>query len=566
MSSRRMPIRADSSRFEHADIRPVSADLIAAPTIGSSPDASIVSIRSESSSGIQTPLIEEAISTGQVISFVDPGIPNYKQFASEILTAAGADSFGQVATEVIILDGETNGIQQITDFLSERSGVSAIQIFSHGSSGTLAFDSISVGTADLSEYAGQFSTWSQALTDDADILLYGCNVAEGEQGIEFVEALAEVTGADIAASNDVTGSAALNGNWTLETMTGVIETETAMFDYPFALEVIDREAVDDESGCEDINLKDSELPGPIQLDDTKITFVAGWHQPPASWNLSGGEFRNAGSICVRIEYAGKSILLCGDAVGRHLGDPSGVCIATEEFMCDQADTVPIASDVIVAPHHGADNGSSTRFIEAVDPTWVVFSAGHAHQHPTYTAAKRYMDHGVDRDNIFRTDWGDDEDGQYEWWHGRINDATDPPGDDDVDVRIKPNGFVLVKYRHDNSLSFTDPASAPWNKNVPKEILEQERIPAVILNREEYGEDYEDEHAMPPQSGSIASQSSIPPQIGIGSAPTAFIASQSYCIQTRSIRATTWTPMRQHSPLRCRIRRFLCGRLVRGCGR
>lgn len=270
-------------------------------------------------------------------------------------------------------------------------------------------------------------------------------------------------------------------------------------------------AIADEADCEEINLKDDELPDPVVFDDTTITFVAGWHQPPDLWGLSGGEYRNGGSICIRVEYSGKSILLCGDAVGRHKGDHSSVCIATEKFMCDHVDDVPIDSDVIVAPHHGADNGSSTRFIQAVSPQWVIFSAGHAHQHPTYAAAKRYMDNGVSRDNIFRTDLGDHEDGPYEWWHGRIDDNKDRPGDDDVDVRIKPSGFVLVKYRHDNSLSFSDLSAAPWNEGVPQDVLEQEGLSEEELLKMEYGEDYIDDHAwIAPLSASGTPQKLVQP--------------------------------------------------------
>lgn len=267
-------------------------------------------------------------------------------------------------------------------------------------------------------------------------------------------------------------------------------------------------AIQDESGCTDVNLEHDELPDSLTFDDTKITFIAGWHEPPSEWGLSGGEFRNAGSICIRVEYAGKSILLCGDAVGRHLGESSDSCIATEKFMCDHADDRPIESDIIVAPHHGADNGSSTRFVQHVDPKWVIFSSGHAHEHPTYSAAKRYMDNGVDRDNILRTDFGDHEPGPYEWRHGRVDGNSDPPGDDDIDVRIKPTGFVRVKYRHNNSLSFSDPAAAPWNQDVPRDVLEQERIPLEILLRQEYGDDFVSEHERSPLGTTRTEHSSL----------------------------------------------------------
>ncbi|NIQ14291.1 MAG: hypothetical protein GTO02_07775, partial [Candidatus Dadabacteria bacterium] len=63
-------------------------------------------------------------------------------------------------------------------------------------------------------------------------------------------------------------------------------------------------------------------------------------------------------------------------------------------MVANKDNVSLKSDVIIAPHHGADNGSSKCFIEAVDPTYVIFSAGHRHDHPRAVTAQRYIDHGV----------------------------------------------------------------------------------------------------------------------------------------------------------------------------
>jgi len=45
-----------------------------------------------------------------------------------------------------------------------------------------------------------------------DILLYGCNVGAGAEGLAFVESVARLSQADVAASDDVTGSAALGGD------------------------------------------------------------------------------------------------------------------------------------------------------------------------------------------------------------------------------------------------------------------------------------------------------------------------------------------------------------------
>ena len=45
-------------------------------------------------------------------------------------------------------------------------------------------------------------------------------------------------------------------------------------------------------------------------------------------------------------------------------------------MVEMAPVITIDSDVMIAPHHGGGNGSSTKFIEAVSPKYVIFPAGH----------------------------------------------------------------------------------------------------------------------------------------------------------------------------------------------
>lgn len=223
------------------------------------------------------------------------------------------------------------------------------------------------------------------------------------------------------------------------------ERETATWRDATAAVLLEAETDD----CIDVNLAHVELaPGSTyRYGDTLVTVVYGLHRPPAEWGLSGAEERNAGSIVIRIYYAGRSILLCGDTVGRHIGDPTDVCIAAERAMVDNAAVIDLDSDVIVAPHHGADNGSSTLFIEAVDPEFVLLSAGHAHRHPRAAAVQRYLDHGVPIANILRTDLGDDE-GNDEWDHGRVAGQSDGTGDDDIDVWIHADGTLEVGYREE----------------------------------------------------------------------------------------------------------------------
>jgi len=109
------------------------------------------------------------------------------------------------------------------------------------------------------------------------------------------------------------------------------------------------------------------LPGmKLELGAAAVTLVAGW----ADWTEPGpteSERRNALSIVVRLDYKGRSVLLTGDTVGRRLTDPDTACKDAEKAMVDnhQAGRVSLKADVMIAPHHGGNNGSSRCFIQAV---------------------------------------------------------------------------------------------------------------------------------------------------------------------------------------------------------
>jgi RNase P/RNase MRP subunit p29 len=68
-------------------------------------------------------------------------------------------------------------------------------------------------------------SWANALGVDADILFYGCNLAGSSAGKELVDNIARLTGADVAASDDLTGHSLLGGDWVLEYHAGTIEAQ-----------------------------------------------------------------------------------------------------------------------------------------------------------------------------------------------------------------------------------------------------------------------------------------------------------------------------------------------------
>jgi beta-lactamase superfamily II metal-dependent hydrolase len=205
---------------------------------------------------------------------------------------------------------------------------------------------------------------------------------------------------------------------------------------------------------ENLNDRDSMVvPGTeIQFGAATMTLICGFGSPLDSWGrLTNSEQLNAVSIVVKVEYGGTSVLITGDAVGRHLDDPPGSLIATEHYMINEAGEY-IDSDIILAPHHGADNGSSEAFIEAVSPEVVIFPAGSHHDHPRESTALRYLEH-VDINNIYRTDRGDDEGGHSgdskDWKHESIEGCTDSYRDDDIEIVIRANGEYSVNYLRPN---------------------------------------------------------------------------------------------------------------------
>ncbi|MDQ6434886.1 DUF4347 domain-containing protein [Mesorhizobium sp. LHD-90] len=125
--------------------------------------------------------------------------------------------------EIVVIDPLRDGIAQIAEALAGRTGIDAIHIVSHGDEGTLLIGDSLLNSGNIAAHADALSGIGQSLTETGDILLYGCAVGRGEAGREFLDALAAATGADVAASDDVTGAAALGGDWELETRQGSVE-------------------------------------------------------------------------------------------------------------------------------------------------------------------------------------------------------------------------------------------------------------------------------------------------------------------------------------------------------
>lgn len=158
--------------------------------------------------------VTHTASFASAIVFIDRSLPDFEQLAAAV----------KPGTEIILLDASQDGLQQIAQALAGRSGVDAVHVLSHGSAGALELGSAHVTLDSLAAYGDAFGTIRAALAEGADLLLYGCDVAQGAEGQAFIEALAAATGADVAASTGLTGSALLGGDWELEATVGQMQT------------------------------------------------------------------------------------------------------------------------------------------------------------------------------------------------------------------------------------------------------------------------------------------------------------------------------------------------------
>src|SRR5262245_1082587 len=164
-------------------------------------------------------LLEQPIATRVELVFVDARVAGDDAVLADLAERTGSGA----QREVIVIDSARDGLEQIDEALAGREDIAALHIVSHGDDGKLQLGQSVLDAAAFEARAAELSGWRSALTSDADILLYGCDVGAGAGGLALVQPLSGLTDADVAASDDATGYAARGGDWDLEVRTGAIE-------------------------------------------------------------------------------------------------------------------------------------------------------------------------------------------------------------------------------------------------------------------------------------------------------------------------------------------------------
>jgi Ca2+-binding RTX toxin-like protein len=147
--------------------------------------------------------------TATTIVFIDASLSDYQTLQAGIIEGVKS----------VIISPEQDGIEQISQILQQHPHINTIHILSHGAPGCLYLGNSQLNLTNIHNYTQQLQQWQPQ-----NILLYGCNVAAGDAGAEFIHKLHQITTATISASTTKTGNAALGGNWELEVNIPVTET------------------------------------------------------------------------------------------------------------------------------------------------------------------------------------------------------------------------------------------------------------------------------------------------------------------------------------------------------
>ena len=152
--------------------------------------------------------------------FVDGAVENSSELIAE-LTNSTSDE-----VQVFTLNSDSDGIEQMSLILAQYAGVKSVHLVSHGSAGRLNVGATQLDSQSITGHKESISSWDNALADNADILIYGCDLAANDDGRALVESIGLYANADISASNDATGTEQLGGDWELEYSQGAIESVT----------------------------------------------------------------------------------------------------------------------------------------------------------------------------------------------------------------------------------------------------------------------------------------------------------------------------------------------------
>ena len=133
--------------------------------------------------------------TKKEIVFIDKGVDDYQTIISSI----------DDTKSIYLIDSNENGFAKMQIILQDQSDIDAVHIIGHASTGQVVLGNSILNSETINSFSTALQSIGTSLTQDGDLLFYGCNLAQGEQGKLLIQQIGNITQADIAASDDITG-------------------------------------------------------------------------------------------------------------------------------------------------------------------------------------------------------------------------------------------------------------------------------------------------------------------------------------------------------------------------
>jgi uncharacterized delta-60 repeat protein/CSLREA domain-containing protein len=307
------------------------AGLLPDPTPASSAEVPAPIVRSLAAEGDAVARVDAETVTEVV--FVDAAV-NDAQGLVDAVVAQRPDA----SLRIVLLDPGRDAFVQIGETLAQMQDVSTVHVVAHGEPGALLLSGARVDAAAVDAARDVLARWRDALTADADLLLYGCDVAATPEGVDLLARLARHTGADVAASEDATGSSALGGDWQLESATGSVEARALFADgAPLAWEgVLDIAAASGEIVVNTVTAGDQ-----LAVYSQRSVAVAADGSSVVVWqDDSGQDGAGAGVFAQRFDAAGTAAGAQFRVNGTTSGDqtaPEVAIAASGEFIVTWTD-------------------------------------------------------------------------------------------------------------------------------------------------------------------------------------------------------------------------------------
>ena len=142
-------------------------------------------LQSTNPANAESPLAGEAITDAALLDqtrpievvFIDAGVQDVDTLLNG-LSSQDADT----QWYLVEISADRDGISQISESLAQLSGVDAIHIVSHGDGSGLQLGNVKLDLDSATSRAGEIASWGAALDTDADLLIYGCDLASTEDG------------------------------------------------------------------------------------------------------------------------------------------------------------------------------------------------------------------------------------------------------------------------------------------------------------------------------------------------------------------------------------------------